>query len=260
MPAAPRRRDRRSQRRGRILNIYLFAEGHMPPPGRTRPHAGPPRPRRAARRGRGHRATRRSRTWRNEPVAAARRVATPIGPGDDAGIAEAPRGLGARGTVCGAGRRASSTSASTAATSKSIASASDVGACRAAKSVATRSAIRRSRPRRPRNGGVVESGIRVPSLCAAARAASRYACGGSRRRSAGHRPRPAGRAIRVGLAQPEGVVPVGRLARAVPRHASTPSAAASSSSSSRSPRPARTSRARGHARSATGSRSRPGAG
>ncbi len=64
----------------------------------------------------------------------------------------AGREAGAAAASRSSARRASATSASTAATSKSMASSSFAGACRAANSAATCSAMRRSRPRRPRIG------------------------------------------------------------------------------------------------------------
>ncbi len=60
------------------------------------------------------------------------------------------------------------------------------GACRVAKSVATRSAIRRSRPRRPRSG---VSGTLSRPYPAAGRVASRSSSGAPHRRRAGRPPR-----------------------------------------------------------------------
>src|SRR5687768_3224328 len=112
-------------------------------------------------------------------------------------------------------RRASSTSPSTAPMSKSTTSSSRRRGCRAAKSFATCSAMRRSRPRRPRRGGVVDSGIGrlVLALQDAAPAGLRAADPGLVRRPVDLARR--GQPVGVGLAQLEGVEPVGSLARTV---------------------------------------------
>src|SRR5688500_13505412 len=170
----------------------------------------------------------RSRSAPNVPVAASSggrparsgnrwpapvRGADPVVPGR-----AAARRAFAGGFPVGASRlRASSISPSTAPISKSIASSSLTPGWRAANSLATCSAIRRSRPRRPRRGGVVDSGIGrfVLALQDTTPSSLRAADPGLVRRPVDLT--GGGEPIRVRFAQLERVEAVGRLARALTR-------------------------------------------
>ena len=174
-----------------------------------------------------------------------------------------PPGRPARGDVAAPWWRfgASSTSASTAATSKSRASPSRPGAWRAAKSVATWSAIRDHRPRRPRSGGRVVSGIgRSMVVGPSGPCASRSSCAGRRSASGGPSTSPGGSRSASASRSWKVIEAVGGLARAVARPASTASAARPAARRAAGPRRARTSRGRGRARCAAGRRCRRAAG
>ena len=117
--------------------------------------------------------------------------------------------------------------------SKSTWSSGATAACRAANSVAIRSPMRRSRPRRPRIGGVVRLRHRHRPR-GGGPAASPCVSGGPRPDRAVHRPRRARRARSVSAGRSSNLLKA-LAALLVPSraHASTASAAASMSSSRR---------------------------
>ena len=112
---------------------------------------------------------------------------------------------------------------------------------RAAKSSATSSAIRRSRPRRPRRGGVVDSGIGLVVLALEDATPARLRAADPRLVGRAIDLAGRGKPVGVGLAQLEGVEPVRCLARAVAGRVRDPNRCRAQQVGSRSPNALRTS-------------------